>query len=70
MRSNIRDCFEQVIVLNRSLSSFSKLTLYGQNGYWGIYTKMNGGLKTVVNGLTTKEVSLYLDGIQWGLKNQ
>ena len=66
MKACIRDCFEKVKVLNRTLSSKSKLTLQGRSDYWEIQTKENW----VARELSVVEVSLYLDGIEWGLKNQ
>ncbi len=69
MRACIRDCFERIIALNKTLSSKNKLTLQGRGNYWGIYYKDEKD-NWIMNGLSATEVSLYLDGIKWGLKNQ
>lgn len=68
MKADIRDCFEQVIVLNRTLSSRYQLHLQGHSGYWGLYE--NDKQTPIKCGLLPGEMSLILDGIQWGLKNQ
>ena len=72
MRTCSRDCFEQVILINRHIEDpLEKLVLMGQNGMWGVFTKCNeqGGVISVTAWLTLREVSYFLDGVQWALEN-